>query len=466
MSTVIIDLDNTLVRTDLLLEAAIQFLKRNPFRILKLIGWALKGPLTLKKNLEHQIKIDPLILPYDPKVIDLIREYKRQGFRVLIASASPASWVREVSHHLNLFEGALGTDSENLKGIKKYEAIVKNFGVTEFIYVGDDYSDIAIWQRCKSAVVVNGTKETIAALSHEGIKHKIIESRPNYIKTVAKLIRVRQWPKNALLFLPVVAAHALESASLLSLICGFFGFSFAASSVYIFNDLFDVSSDRQHHSKKSRPIASGDISFFNSIALFILMVVLSLGLGFAAGIPFIKVVVGYWFLNLVYTLYFKKQVVLDILVLSGMYTIRLYAGAAITLTPISNWLLAFSTFFFFGLACVKRYIELLRMKGIHAAGRGYSYEDADIVRILGVGSGLISILVLLLYIQSPEVSQLYKDQSLMWFMVPIMLFWNARLWVLTGRGQVDDDPVIFALKDGWSWICLISLVFTLGVSAL
>lgn len=466
MGTVIIDLDNTLVRTDLLIEASVQYLKGNPLRIFRLIGWALSGPLTIKKNLEKRIHIDASILPYDQKVIELIQSFKAQGERVMLASASPISWVQGVSNHLKLFDGALGTDTENLKGLKKYQAIVEKFGTSEFLYVGDHRSDLEIWKNCKNGIVVNGSSSVIAALKMAGVSSQIINSRTSLVKAITKLLRIRQWPKNALLFLPVLAAHTFNSQYIFELLCGFFAFSFAASSVYIFNDLFDVNSDRRHHSKKFRPIASGEISYLNSLFLFLAMVLLSFGLGVFAGMAFVNVVLAYWFLNLFYTLYLKRQVVLDILILSGMYTIRLYAGAAITATPISNWLLAYSTFFFFGLACVKRYIELLRLKGTQATGRGYSFEDADIVRILGVGSGLISILVLLLYIQSPEVAQLYQDLSYMWFMVPIMLFWNARLWVLTGRGEVDDDPVIFALKDKWSWLCLIGLALTLGASAI
>lgn len=460
---VIVDLDETLIKTDLLYEMIFQFIKNNPLKIFQIVGWLLSGgKLGLKNQLSRVVSPKVELLPYRIEVLNHIKEAKTKGQKIGLVSASPQKWVDRVAGYLGLFDFSIGSTGRNLKGLAKHEMIQSHIGSDKYQYIGDSSCDLEIWIRCKNAVGVNLSRSVKERLHNKGIPSIFIDDRTQNMKVKLKQLRIHQWAKNALLFLPILAAHQIGIDSLLKVAIAFCSFSFAASSVYILNDLIDIESDRNHHSKKNRPLAAGTLSIKSAIYLLITTVIVSIIAALVLNPAVLMVVLSYYFLNLIYTFYFKKEIVLDIILLSGMYTIRLFAGAAAASVVISSWLLSFSTLFFFSLACVKRFTELARSQSKPTIdGRGYRGLDQQAVFTLGVGSGLLSILVVLFYIQSGDTNLLYSKKQNLWLITPILLYWLGRLWLLAGRNEINDDPVVFAIKDKKSWFAGIAFVVTL-----
>ncbi|UXR63783.1 UbiA family prenyltransferase [Bdellovibrio bacteriovorus] len=466
MNYLVVDLDESLIKTDLLYEQAFSFLKKNPFNIFRMLLWLFTGGrLGLKNNMAAVIHPTVENLPYRKEVLAYIDEQKRQHHTIVLASASPQVWVQRVANHLGIFDHAIGSKDFNLKGLSKYHHVKDTIGTGHFKYVGDSKSDLEIWSNCGSAITVNATPKVIKKLRDQSILIKEISDKLPKSKLLLQQMRVHQWAKNTLLFLPLFAAHQLNLTSFLNVTIGFFSFGFAASAVYILNDLIDIDADRNHHSKKNRPLASGSISIKDALLTLGGASILSLIFALHVGISFLGVIFAYWCLNFLYSFYLKKEVILDIILLSGMYTVRLFAGAAATGILLSHWLLSFSTLFFFSLACVKRFTELIRSKNKPSIdGRGYRNIDQTAVLNLGIGTGLLSILVFLLYLRSPDVGQLYTNQDRLWLLTPVLLYWLGRLWLLTCRDEVHDDPVVFAIKDKISWICLAFIAFTIAIA--
>lgn len=466
MNVLVVDLDESLVRTDLLYEQIFSFLKRNPLNVFIILKWIIMGgALGLKRNLAAVVYPKVEALPYRQGVLDLIKEKRRQNFVIVLASASPRVWVERVANHLGLFDHVIGSEELNLKGKIKHQEIVSRIGTDKFIYVGDSGSDMEIWDRCGGAVAVNVSPGHLKVLKERSLLISEISDRAPKSRLLVKQMRVHQWAKNALLFVPLLASHKIEFSAIAQTLLGFVSFGLAASAVYVLNDLIDIDSDRNHHSKRNRPLAAGALRIQDAISLFLLLVLAALFGGAFIHPEFIAVIVGYWLLNILYTFYFKKEVVLDIILLSGMYTMRLFAGAAVVQVPVSHWLLSFSTLFFFSLACVKRYTELSRSQNKPTIdGRGYRGLDQGTVQVLGIGTGVLSILVVLLYLQSPEVKSLYSNGSKLWLLTPILLYWLGRLWILTGRDEIHDDPVVFAIKDRVSWMCF-AVIFLVMIVA-
>lgn len=419
----------------------------------------------MKNRLAQQYNPKVELLPYRKDVIDYIREQKKDGTTVHLISASPQAWVSKVANHLGIFEQAVGSTKVNLKGIKKYDYIANVLGIKKFIYVGDSKSDIPIWQNCGQAVTVNLSPILVNSLKPQVTIEKAIEDKGPVLNPIIKQLRLHQWSKNALLFLPMLAAHKMSAENIVNGLIAFLSFGMAASAVYVFNDLIDIDSDRNHHSKKHRPLAAGTLRIMDAMLLFFGLVTASLTIGSLVGVNFILVVFAYWFLNFIYTFYFKKEIVLDIILLSSMYTVRIFLGASAANVPVSHWLLSFTTLFFFSLACVKRHTELARSANKPTIdGRGYRGVDQPVVQTLGIGCALLSIVVLLLYAMSPETKTLYQNSDRLWLLTPLLLYWLGRLWLLVGRDQVHDDPVVFAIKDKTSWIVLVILLMVMMVA--
>lgn len=455
MNFLVVDLDETLIKTDLLYEQLFHFLKQNPLNIFKILAWIFHGRLHLKLSLAEKVSPRVTHLPYRSEVLSLIQEYKSNNHSIVLSSASPKVWVDKVAEHLGVFDKVMGSDTKNLKGINKYTRLKETLGTESFTYVGDSKADLDVWLNCKSAVAVNASSGVRAKLKKHSVLTREIKDRRSLTPILAKQLRLHQWAKNALIFLPLIAAHLFDLDLFLRCILGFFAFGLSASGVYLLNDIIDVDSDRLHQTKRQRPIASGNFKIQSALLALVLLITTSLVLSTFVALKFTAVVVLYWILNLFYTFLLKKEIVLDIIILSGMYTLRIFAGSAIVNVPISHWLLSFSTLFFFNLACVKRYTELSKSKhSISIDGRGYRAIDQAPILGLGIGSGLLSILVIVLYLQSPEVKSLYSNSSCLWTITPLLLFWVGRLWILTHRSEVHDDPVVFAIKDRVSWICL------------
>ena len=285
---------------------------------------------------------------------------------------------------------------------------------------------------------------------------------------LVKLLRVHQWVKNLLLFIPALTAHRLNDPWILKQsVLAFMSFSFVASSVYILNDWWDLSHDKLHPRKKNRPLASGRITVQQALGILPVILGLGMGLGFVVGISFLKVLLVYLLLTSAYSFFLKRILLLDVLSLAGLYTVRIFAGSVATDILVSKWLLAFSLFIFMSLAFVKRFAELKAAppkEGSVLPGRGYQSIDLETLRNLGASSGYLSVLVFALYINSSEVTQFYKNPQLLWFTCPMILYWISRVWVIAGRGHLQDDPVVFALTDRASYFVFASTVLVLWMA--
>lgn len=466
---VVCDLDDCLIKTDLLYEQWLILLKTKPLVFLISPLWLLKGRPYFKTRLSQYAPITPSLLPYREEVLKYLSAAKTdKNNELILASASPDAWVKEVSSHTGLFERAFGSTADtNLKGANKYNAIKSVVGNSSFTYIGDHSADLEIWKHSAKVVAINPSpslRSKIGTLAKP--TDTITDKTKKTWKLALKQIRPHQWIKNVLVFLPAFAGHKLVSSeNIQNGLLAFAGFSFAASFVYVLNDLLDLKADRNHHTKKRRPFASGDLPIKWGLLLLPLLLAGSAIMAALLPVDFAIWIAVYLFLNLAYSLYLKQSVVVDIIILSMMYTLRIFAGSAATSVPISEWLLSFSTLFFFSLACVKRYTEIIRSKNkITLDGRGYRQVDYSMVQSLGVGSGLISILIILLYLQSNDVRALYSNPQNLWFATPVLLFWISRIWILTNRDEIHDDPVVFAVKDKTSWVCLALLGLIFGIA--
>jgi len=285
-------------------------------------------------------------------------------------------------------------------------------------------------------------------------------------KNIIKALRIHQWVKNILIFVPLFLAHKFNDPELVTKsLISFVSFCFCASAFYIFNDLTDLTSDRSHPTKKGRPFASGALSIGTGIMLIPILLGISLLLALRVDPYFFNALIGYAILTGLYSSIIKKIVILDVVVLASFYAIRLFAGALAVRVEISEWLLAFSMFLFLSLAFAKRHSELFAMrarKQNEAKGRGYVASDLEQVSQLGSTSGYISVLVMALYVSSSEVASLYSSPRTLWLICPLLLYWIGRIWILAHRGALHEDPIIFALKDKASYIVgILAIMITL-----
>lgn len=464
---IVCDLDDCLVKTDVLYEQWILLFKTKPLVFIQSLFWLLRGLPYFKTQLAQHMPLAAKLLPYRQEILDLLKETKaKTGSELILASASPDLWIQEVSSHLGIFNKAFGSTADrNLKGSRKLAAIKEFIGAKSFTYCGDHEVDLAIWKEANEIVAVNPSPSLRKKIERlDKPSQFIYDQKKSTLRLIVKQMRPHQWIKNALVFLPALAGHKFWNfETIVQCLCAFAGFSLSASFVYVLNDILDLRSDRNHHTKKNRPFASGNLSI--KWGLFLLPALLVGAVLFAIPLPpiYLAWVGTYLILNIAYSLYLKQSVVVDIIILSMMYTLRIFAGSAATTVPVSEWLLSFSTLFFFSLACVKRYTEIIRSKNkITLDGRGYRQVDHPMIQALGVSSGLISMLIILLYLQSKEVRALYGRPENLWFVAPILLFWISRVWILANRDEIHDDPVVFAVKDKVSWVCLALTAVVLG----
>lgn len=464
----VVDLDGTLLRSDLLLETGISFVRSKPLSLFKTFSWLAKGKAALKEGLAYATDIDVSVLPYDPKVIALIETERRSGRRVVLATASHHSLAERIAEHLQLFDQVMATDGElNLSAHRKRDLLIKHFGEQGFDYMGNSHDDILVWAAARKAYVVNPEFGVERRARVQGNVEQVIHSNPSGIKDWQKALRLHQWMKNLLIFVPLLAAHQLFNPVLLwQGILAFLLFGLCASSVYLLNDLLDLADDRHHHSKRHRPFAAGRLSIKSGLIAFPILLIISFaGAALLLHWQFTGVLLAYYVLTLVYSLSLKRQMAVDVLALAMLYTIRIIAGAAAFSLALTSWILAFSMFIFLSLALVKRYAELreARRKGHteKTRGRGYYPDDLEMISSLGAASGYLAVMVLALYIQDRTTLTLYAQPQIIWLACPLLLYWITRVWMLTHRGQMHDDPVVFAIRDRISLVVgfLFCLVF-------
>ena len=449
-----VDLDGTLIATDILYESALLLIKKNFLFIFLLPIWLMKGRLHLKHKLFEYVCPNPEFLPYRQEVIKYIEEEKFKGRKIILVTATLQQIAEKIAEYMFIFDDIIGSDNEvNLVGKAKKERLISIYGEGNFDYIGDSSKDIYIWQSSRNAIVVNPSKE---------IKNSINNIEKTFVyevsipKLIVKEIRVYQWIKNLLIFFPILLAHSTIIGDYIKLIYAFFAFSFIASAVYVLNDLMDLESDRAHPRKRNRPFASGKLPILFSFILIPGLFFGSLLISFLAlPIEFIIVLFIYFTITTAYSFLLKKIYVMDIITLAVLYTIRLVAGAVTAEIPISPWFLSFSVFIFFSLAVLKRYTELLTLKELNkkqTSGRDYFVDDIQLLNSLGTSSGLISVLIFALYLNSPEVTQLYNNPIILYSIIPFLMYWVTRIWFKAHRGQMHDDPIVFTGKDPASYI--------------
>jgi 4-hydroxybenzoate polyprenyltransferase len=456
----VVDLDGTLIKTDLLHETASAYLIAKPWGVGMVLWWLLRGKGELKAQLAEHAHVDLTAMPYHTELLEWLRIRKAQGQRLVLATASHQILADQVEEHLGIFDEVLGsTASANLKSDAKRAALVSHFGDKGFEYVGNDWADIPVWGSAAKAHVVSRNRGLIDAAGQSCPLGEVFsDGKPIFVKGLFKAMRPHQWMKNILVFVPLMAAHLfINRVSVLYALLAFLVFGLTASSVYLLNDLVDVANDRRHARKRLRPFASGTLSLLHGWLAWPIL----LGLGFALATvalsgSFVAAMAVYFGLTLAYSLWLKQIPMLDVLTLAALYTLRIIAGAAAIGVPLTFWLLSFSMFLFLSLAFIKRYSELkaARQNGqsqvLH--GRGYSPHDLELVANLGGSAGYTSVLVLALYIQDAHTASLYARPHTIWLACPLLLFWISRAWLIAHRGQMHDDPIVFALKDRVSWV--------------
>jgi 4-hydroxybenzoate polyprenyltransferase len=459
-----VDLDGTLIASDTLWESVLVLLRRSPWLCFLLPIWLMRGRSFLKSKVTHHVKLAVETLPYRPDVLAFLRQQKAQGRYLVLATAADIRIAEAVAKHLGLFDEVLGSDKNtNLKGIIKRDRLQLLYG--EFDYMGDSLSDLpvlaaatrcflvapspALRQRCQGTVAGE-----FAAIPLEKMQ-------------IIKLLRPHQWLKNVLVFVPLLLSdHNGSLEKWLMVLLAAFCFSLMASAGYVVNDLLDLTADRQHATKKYRPFASGALPIQYGLPIFLGLVLISSGISavFLAW-EFLGILWLYLSLTLFYSFYLKRRLVLDVIVLAGLYTHRLFAGGVAVGIATTSWLLAFSLFLFMSLAFLKRYIELAQLpKKTKVSRRGYQADDLPMVMNFGTVSAYLSVLVFALYIYSQDKMAHYQDPFWLWLLCPLWLYGLTRFWFLAHRQNIHDDPVQFVIQDRVSWLIIIFTLLLFGLA--
>jgi 4-hydroxybenzoate polyprenyltransferase len=448
----VVDLDGTLILSDMLHESALSLLKIRPIDVFKIPFWLVRGKAALKKQLAESFTFDAAQLPYNVRLLEWLIDQKSNGVSLVLCTASDIRIAESVSSHLGIFDEVFASDGAiNLVGPAKTKSLIDRYGLGGFDYAGNSNADLVVWQSSRNAIIVNASLKLENRARKTANVTEVFATCSSPVKTTLRVIRAHQWLKNLLLFAPLFAAHEahiLQSWWVLAI--AFLSFSFCASAVYIANDLFDLDSDRQHPRKRERPFASGRTSALVGVGLVPFLLLTSAILAQQIGQSYSIWLLVYFTITCAYTWGLKRIVIVDCLTLGMLYTVRIVAGAAVIDKQLSFWLLAFSVFLFVSLAYVKRYAEL-NVQNFNGSkkshGRGYLTSDAPLVQSLGISSGYASVLVLALYLNSESILTLYRRPEIMWAGVPIVLFWVNWMWLQAHRGQMHDDPILFAVKD-------------------
>ncbi len=451
----IVDLDGTLIETDLLYEALILLLKKNPLYIFHCIFWSFKGKVYLKNKIFSIVSINHESLPYNAELLSFLKKENSRGRKLVLATASLKANASEISKVYSIFDEVYGTESINLKGKNKLDILIKNYGEANFDYIGNSNSDLVILASSRYSYLVNPNWSLERRARKKSNLKYIWNSKKGSLKTYANAARVYQWIKNLLLFVPLITSHTFHSVdSFFKLTLAFFAFNFVASAGYLCNDLSDLESDRLHPRKKYRALAAGNLPISSGIVLAVLFLIGGLAIAAEISLYFLAVVLVYFIISFLYSARLKKIAIYDVFILALLYSVRVYAGAIVINVALSYWLISFSTFMFLSLALVKRYAELMLIKKEltrQNKRREYSIEDLSLLQTMGIASGFLAIIVFSLYINSPEVALLYSKPKLLWTISLLFLFWITRIWHITNHGKMTDDPIIFAIKDVTSY---------------
>ncbi|MDP5305856.1 UbiA family prenyltransferase [Paracoccus spongiarum] len=469
----IVDLDGTLCRTDTLHEGLLGLMADRPGTALHLPIWLREGREGFKRHVADRRIVDPAALPYDDDVLAMIRDARAEGRPVALVSAADHRQVEAVAAHLGLFDLAIGTGSPvaegNLRGAAKARFLAENFGEGGFDYVGDSATDLPVWAVARRAYGVRAGQALRKAAQAQGLTLQPVGAETGWpVAALTRACRPHQWAKNLLILLPVLTAQDIAGlpAALLAMLC----FSLAASAIYIVNDLVDLPSDRAHPRKRLRPFASGAANARQGLVVAAGLLVTTLLISAALLPPaFLAVLLVYLLATSAYSFWLKRKMVADVLGLAALYTLRIVAGAAATAITLSPWLLVFSMFLFFALATIKRQAELedmARRGSDKTAGRNMQAGDLPILQAMSIGAAQLAVLVFALYSQDAEVQTHFGRPDWLLFICPVLFFWLGRMQLLTRRGFMTDDPIVFTLRDRVSLLSGLAMLLIFGLAAM
>lgn len=465
-----VDLDGSLILTDMLYETAIAAFKKNPFIFFKiLLVWLTKGKAYCKKILSESVDIDSLHVPINYPVLHWLEEQKKCGHELYLVTAAGEVIAKHIANLLGIFNDVFATvGMRNLNGNAKRDFLDEKFGCRKYVYLGNSACDLTVFSHAIEAIVVNNSATYVEKVKKITTVSQVFKNSKNNVATFLKAMRIHQYAKNSLLFLPIFLGHQITHVSLIFLtILGCICFSLFASSAYVLNDLLDLSADRLHPTKRFRPLANGDLSIQYGMLISIGCLVVGLLLSACMmPIAFTMTLICYYVITLAYSFKLKKLLLIDVFTLAILYTLRIIAGMTILgAYGYSTWLLLFSFFFFMSLAFMKRFSELKQCSdhgNEKLVGRAYNINHVDETKIFGICSGFVSTFILALYVQSQESLRLYDHSDILFLICPLVLYWILRAWLLTVDGKMHDDPIVFSLKDKTTyWIAAIVFMMTM-----
>lgn len=466
-----VDMDQTLMRTDSLFESLFALFKRSPSQALLVVMALVRGRAAFKQRLSDAVRLDPALLPYNDNVLALVRRRREQGGQVILASAAHESIVSAVARHVGNFSDCLATreGGPNLKGRNKLAAIREHARGAPFAYCGDSIADLPILTAAQERFVVARSAVLPRRLRNTQLPFEVVDQQRTKLATVVKELRLHQWLKNVLLFLPAIAAHRWADVSvLLPLLGAFVCFGLVASATYVLNDLLDLDSDRKHPRKRLRPIASGALSIQHAVLIALGVFVAGMLLAVLVHPRLPVLLLGYVVLTVFYSTVLKTYAMLDVLMLAGLYSYRVFAGGVVASVAVSSWLLAFSMAVFFSLALVKRCSEIRKLDASDktwVAGRGYRKDDWAVLLALGAASALSAVVLIAMYVDSTQARGMYSAPERIWLVCPLLVYWLSRLWIKTSRNEMTDDPLVYTVKDRGSLVTLacVAIVFVSAI---
>lgn len=462
----IVDLDGTLLRSDMLHESFWSAMSRDWRCVLRTATALTRSRAAMKKYLAGAADVDVTTLPYNEGVVAYVRARRAEGVRTALVTATDQSLADKIADHLGVFDEAHGSDGvRNLKGARKAHFLQERYKGKSFAYIGDSEADLAVWKQAALILHVQLPPNLQTRVERLGVPAEALQTAPRNRKAYFRALRPHQWMKNSLVFLPMLTAHQVTATKITASFAAFVAFCLIASSVYVLNDLLDLKADREHPRKRFRPFAAGDIPIAHGTGMAVGMLGAGAVLALFLGGAFFLTMLVYYLATLAYSVNLKRRAVVDICVLAGLYTMRIIAGGVATGIELSVWLLAFSIFFFFSMAAIKRQAELVDMaeRGkLEASGRGYTVKDLEMMSVMALASGYVSVLVMALYVNSPMVVELYSTPAVLWGICVVLLYWISRMAIVTNRGHMNDDPVLFATRDRNSQICA-ATIFALAV---
>jgi len=479
-----VDLDGTLVKSDTLVDSVLVMARQKPLTLFSLPGWLMQGKAALKRHIAQSVTLDVEHLPYNRPLLEWLRTQHGEGHTIYLATASDRAVADRVAAYLGIFTGVIASDGHaNLSGEGKLAVLQEKFG-ERFCYIGNARPDAELLAACQAPMVANPHRSLRSRLKNSGtIPAACFNDRGPTLKNWIKALRLHQWAKNTLLFVPLFLAHRWAAGAFAGAGIAFVSFGLCASATYIINDLLDLEHDRRHPSKRRRPFAAGDLSAISGVAAVIVLLAISITLAvylqplifrLAGDYPlrlpyaFLGWVLLYMATTLTYSFYFKRKLLLDVFLLSGLYTLRILAGSAATNVAVSTWLAGFGVFFFLSLAFVKRFSELEALRergGAITNGRGYFVSDLEQLRALGTGAAYASVIIMTLYIRDPDTRLLYGHPYLLWLVIPVLLLWLSQVWMLASRGEMHDDPVVWALTDKRSLLLGLLMAIVIWLAA-